>query len=253
MGTFLICTLQQWTPGCLVSKPETNCSVYMFTCHSVAKLLLAGLPIVLPHAGVITVWGAIRKFPDCYSCNCLCEGRWEGRPSSHFHKPVIASVCHVTPRCEHPLFLHGACLILCFVLSAMDGKISNMSATGFAWSSVNSLPQPLEMLLGFMVMIQKQSSNHHSGRANSHQEQKRRGRSGVQQRASSLFFSTWRSLFTMNLLLLTLQSTLTFKLTFWDSWEKMCSEKDGTLAQPQLAPSRQHTRPHIPENHRVCD
>jgi hypothetical protein len=39
-----------------------------------------------------------------------------------------------------------------------------------------------------MVMIQEQSNNHHSGRAHNHQEQKRWGRSGVQQRAGSLFF-----------------------------------------------------------------
>jgi hypothetical protein len=29
----------------------------------------------------------------------------EGRPRSHFHKP-IASVCHMTPRCENALLLH---------------------------------------------------------------------------------------------------------------------------------------------------
>jgi hypothetical protein len=37
-------------------------------------------------------------------------------------------------------------------------------------------------------MIQKQSNNHRSGRAHNHQEQKRHGKSGVQQRACSLFF-----------------------------------------------------------------
>jgi hypothetical protein len=47
---------------------------------------------------------AIRKFLDCYCYNCHGERRWEGRPGSHFHKP-IASVCHVTPRYEHALFL----------------------------------------------------------------------------------------------------------------------------------------------------
>jgi hypothetical protein len=46
----------------------------------------------------------------------------EGRPRSHFHKP-IASVCHVTPCREHALFLHNAFLTSCFVLSEMDGKI----------------------------------------------------------------------------------------------------------------------------------
>jgi hypothetical protein len=35
-------------------------------------------------------------------------------------------------------------------------------------------------------MIQKQSNNHHSGRAHYHQEQKRLSRSGVQQRACML-------------------------------------------------------------------
>jgi hypothetical protein len=41
-----------------------------------------------------------------------------------------------------------------------------------------------------------------------------------------VFFLTWRGLFTMNLFLLTLRSTLTFTVTFWDAWEKMCDEKD---------------------------
>jgi hypothetical protein len=44
------------------------------------------------------------KFPECYCCKCLGERRRERRPRSHFHKP-IASVCHVTPRCDHALFL----------------------------------------------------------------------------------------------------------------------------------------------------
>jgi hypothetical protein len=48
--------------------------------------------------------GSIRKFPNQYCCSCL-SGRWEGRPRSHFHKP-IASVGHLTLRCEHALFLH---------------------------------------------------------------------------------------------------------------------------------------------------
>jgi histone-lysine N-methyltransferase SETMAR len=44
------------------------------------------------------------------------------------------------------------------------------------------------MKVGFTVMIQKQSNNQRSGRAHNQQEQKRRGRSGVQQGACSLFF-----------------------------------------------------------------
>jgi hypothetical protein len=33
-------------------------------------------------------------------------------------------------------------------------------------------------------------------------------------------------LFTVNLFLLTLWSTLTFTVMFWDTWEKTCDEKD---------------------------
>jgi hypothetical protein len=47
----------------------------------------------------------IGKFRYCYCCNCLGKRRWEGRPRSHFRKPIV-SVCHVTPRCEHALLLH---------------------------------------------------------------------------------------------------------------------------------------------------
>jgi hypothetical protein len=43
-----------------------------------------------------------------------------------------------------------------------------------------------------------------------------------------IVFSTWRGLFTVNLLFLTLQSTLTFMSTemFWDAWEKMYDVED---------------------------
>jgi hypothetical protein len=54
----------------------------------------------------------IYEFPDCYCCNCLGE-RWKGRPRSHFRK-LIASVCHMTPRCEHGLFLHECFLDFVF-------------------------------------------------------------------------------------------------------------------------------------------
>jgi hypothetical protein len=39
------------------------------------------------------------------------------------------------------------------------------------------------------------------------------------------FFLTWRGLFTMNLFLLTLQSTLTFTVMFWYAWGKMCDKR----------------------------
>jgi hypothetical protein len=68
------------------------------------------------------VRAAIGKFLDCYCCNCLGERRWEGRPRSHFHKP-IASVCHVISCYEHILFLPECFFDFVFRLSAMDGKI----------------------------------------------------------------------------------------------------------------------------------
>jgi hypothetical protein len=72
-----------------------------------------------------SVRGGIRKFLD-YCCNCLSERWWEGRP--HFNKP-IASVCHVTPRCEHSVFIQ------CFV---------DIATSSFPWGSVNLLPKPLK-------------------------------------------------------------------------------------------------------------
>jgi hypothetical protein len=50
----------------------------------------------------------------------------------------------------------------------------------------------------------------------------------VQSSTKSMFVvsSTRRRLFTVNLILLTMQSTLTFTVTFWDAWEKICDKKD---------------------------
>jgi hypothetical protein len=38
--------------------------------------------------------GGIGMFLGCYCRNCLGDGRWEGRPRWHFHKPIV-SVCHI--------------------------------------------------------------------------------------------------------------------------------------------------------------
>jgi hypothetical protein len=74
----------------------------------------------------IYVWGAIGKFPDSYCCNCLGERRWEGRPRSHFRKPIasVASVCHMTPLCEHALFLHKCFFnfVFCFVCEGWQNR-----------------------------------------------------------------------------------------------------------------------------------
>jgi hypothetical protein len=71
----------------------------------------------------------IRKFPNFYCCNCLSEIRWEGRPRSHFWKP-IAFVCHVRPHCEHTLFIHECFFDFTFhFVSDRWQKSSNVSAS----------------------------------------------------------------------------------------------------------------------------
>jgi hypothetical protein len=61
------------------------------------------------------------------------------------------------------------------------------------WKWANEHPTFISSVItvtkvGFMVMIQKQSNNDQSGRAHNHQEQKRCGRSRVQQTAFHCFF-----------------------------------------------------------------
>jgi hypothetical protein len=68
----------------------------------------------------------IRKFPD-------------------FCKP-IAPVCHMTPGCEHALFLHGAFSTSCFVLFALDGKIEQRVCIKFWLKLGKSTTENLEML-----------------------------------------------------------------------------------------------------------
>jgi hypothetical protein len=59
----------------------------------------------------------IRKFPDC-CCNCsVKEDDRGGKP--------IASVCHVTLRCEYTLLLHKCFLRLRVLFCLMDGKIED--------------------------------------------------------------------------------------------------------------------------------
>jgi hypothetical protein len=90
------------------------------------------------------LWDTIRKFPDCYCCNCLGERRWKGRPRSHFLKP-IASACHVTLCCERALSLHECFLTLRFVLSTMDNKIEECVCIKFCMKLSKSTTETLEM------------------------------------------------------------------------------------------------------------
>jgi hypothetical protein len=50
-------------------------------------------------------------------------------------------------------------------------------------------------------------------------------RSSTKSMLTVFLFSTWRGSFTVNLFLLTLWSTLTFTLTFWDAWQRICDVK----------------------------
>jgi hypothetical protein len=75
----------------------------------------------------------------------LGERRWEGRPWSHFRKP-IASVCHVTPHCERALTLHECFFNSCFVLSVIDDKIEQHVCAKFCVKLCKSTTGTLQML-----------------------------------------------------------------------------------------------------------
>jgi hypothetical protein len=60
---------------------------------------------VSPTQGHRRVYEVYRKVSRLLLFNCLGERRREKMSRSHFRKPIV-SVCHVTPRCEHALFLH---------------------------------------------------------------------------------------------------------------------------------------------------
>jgi hypothetical protein len=115
-----LCNWQSWLSKCLhYPEPEITCyvssiyykwgTIYQVTIFHLLKvwchLLFNCVIIFYEEYSYVRNMRCIRKFPECYCCNCLCEIRWEGRTRSHFHKP-IASVCHMKPRCKHALFLH---------------------------------------------------------------------------------------------------------------------------------------------------
>jgi hypothetical protein len=87
----------------------------------------------------------IGKFPDSYCCNCLGERRWEGMPRSHLRKP-IASVCHVTARCEQALLLHECFFDFVFLSSTMDGKLEKRVSIKFCAKLGESATETLGML-----------------------------------------------------------------------------------------------------------
>jgi hypothetical protein len=85
--------------------------------------------------------GDIRKFLDCYCCNCLGERRWG---QGHTSKNLL----HQSATWHRAVNMH--CFYTCafwlhvlFYLQWM-AKLSNMSVSSVAWSSVNPLPKPLK-------------------------------------------------------------------------------------------------------------
>jgi hypothetical protein len=66
-----------------------------------------------------------------------------------------------------------------------------------------------------------------------------------------LFFSTQMGLYTMTLFLLTLWSTLTFTVTFWDAWEEMYDKNDrkfGATTTGSITTMRPPTHPWKPQS-----
>jgi hypothetical protein len=88
----------------------------------------------------------IGTFPDWYCCNCLGERWWEGRPRSHFCKPIV-SVCHVTLLRSHIVITRVLFRLRVSLCLQWVAKLSNTYASSFAWSSVNPLPKPSKCFL----------------------------------------------------------------------------------------------------------
>jgi hypothetical protein len=98
-------------------------------------------------------------FPRLYEV--VSESSWivvtasvkeEGRPRSYFGKP-IASVCHVHRTVNAHCFYTSAfrlCVSFCLWWTA---KSSNMSASSYAWTSVNPLPKPLKCFVRLLKNI----------------------------------------------------------------------------------------------------
>lgn len=88
---------------------------------------------------------------------------------------------------------------------------------------VLSLGSSWVMKFWFTTTAWRQNNIHHSGRACSHKINED-GRSGVQLKACSLVvFSPF--MFTKSLFIMTVWRILTFTMTFWTTWEKMCDKK----------------------------
>jgi hypothetical protein len=101
-----------------------------------------------------TVRGGIREFSDLHCCNCLGERRWEGRPRSYFRKPIATWYRAVNIHC----FYTSAFLLRVSICLQWMAKSSNVSASSFAWSSVNQLPKLLNCFVRLLRTFFKQES-----------------------------------------------------------------------------------------------
>jgi hypothetical protein len=112
-------------------------------------------------------------------------------------------------------------------------KLSNMSASSFAWSSVNKLPEPLKCFIRLLENIlyvgQRFLNGIHVSRPVECQLKMRTFRVTEHQQNDR---KCWDSLilFNINLFLLTLWPILIFAVMLWDAWKNMWDEKDWTLA-----------------------
>jgi hypothetical protein len=94
--------------------------------------------------------GAIGKFQDCYCCHY--ERRWDGKTESDFNKP-IASVCHMTPRCQQAWFSYECFFVGVSFCRQRVAKGSNKPASSPAWSLVNSLPKPFKCFVRLLENV----------------------------------------------------------------------------------------------------
>jgi hypothetical protein len=94
---------------------------------------------------------AIRKFPHSYCCNCLHERKWEGRPRSHFCKPIAICLPRDTALWTRTVFTRVLSQFRVSFCLWWLAKSSNMSESSFARSSVNLLLEALKCFMRLLV------------------------------------------------------------------------------------------------------
>jgi hypothetical protein len=168
----------------------------------------------------------IGKFPGSHCCSCLGERRWEGRPRSHFHKPIL----HRSPH-DTALWTRVAFSTLCFILSAIDGRLEQRVCMKFCVKVGKSTTGTLEMLREAFGGHSCQGQSNVSCGWWTFRATKR------QQNDRKCWEHPWRP-----------------PSNPWacrHHWDQLWSLPD--LNMRCVAPSLQYAHPHIPENHAVCE